>query len=115
MPLGLLFLFATLLLWFRSATRSRRLLLTEMLLVVLMIAATMYVQHGILPAMEHDRTGRGRRHCRGAAEQSRARGLRPAAQPLGEGGRIGAVAGAGSDSADGGRADRASGRQRVES
>jgi uncharacterized membrane protein len=56
---GLLFLISSLLLWLRSSTRSRRLLLAQILLVVLMIGATLYVQHGIIPAMERDRAAAG--------------------------------------------------------
>jgi uncharacterized membrane protein len=56
---GFLFLFATLALWFRSAPRGRKLLIIEMGLVVLMIAATMYVQAAIIPAMERDRLAAG--------------------------------------------------------
>ena len=56
---GLIFVFATIVLWIRSSSRSRRLLLAQILLVVLMIAATIYVQHGIIPAMERDRTAAG--------------------------------------------------------
>jgi len=56
---GLIFLIATLLLWFRSSPHLRKLLLAQMVLVVLMIAATIYVQHGIIPAMERDRTTAG--------------------------------------------------------
>ena len=56
---GLLFLFATLPVWFRSAPRGRKLLIAEALLIVLMIAATMYVQVSIIPAMERDRIAAG--------------------------------------------------------
>jgi hypothetical protein len=56
---GLIFLFATVLLWMRSTTRTRKLLLAQIWLVVLMIAATIYVQHGIIPAMERDRAAAG--------------------------------------------------------
>jgi uncharacterized membrane protein len=56
---GLIFEVATVLLWMRSATRMRRFLLAQILLVVLMMAATIYVQHGIIPAMERDRTAAG--------------------------------------------------------
>ena len=54
---GTVFLFATALLWFRSG--SHRLLTVEMLLVVLMMAATAYVQLRIIPAMERDRMAAG--------------------------------------------------------
>jgi uncharacterized membrane protein len=56
---GLVFAVATVLLWMRSATRTRRFLRVQILLVVLMMAATIYVQHGIIPAMERDRTAAG--------------------------------------------------------
>ena len=56
---GLLFLLASLLLWLRSSSRSRQLLLAQIVLVVLMIGATLYVQHGIIPAMERDRAAAG--------------------------------------------------------
>jgi putative copper export protein len=56
---GLIFVIATVLLWMRSSTRLRRLLMPQIFLVVLMIAATIYVQRGIIPAMERDRTAAG--------------------------------------------------------
>lgn len=56
---GLIFLIASLLLWLRSTTRCRRLLLAQILLVVLMIGATLYVQAGVIPAMERDRIAAG--------------------------------------------------------
>lgn len=56
---GLIFLFATVLLWMRSTTRPRKLLVVEIWLIVFMIAATIYVQHGIIPAMERDRNAAG--------------------------------------------------------
>ena len=56
---GLIFVVATILLWMRSSTRSRKLLLPQIFLVVLMIAATIYVQHAIIPAMERDRATAG--------------------------------------------------------
>jgi putative copper export protein len=56
---GLIFVIATILLSLRSTTRLRRLLVAQFFLVVLMIAATIYVQHGIIPAMERDRTAAG--------------------------------------------------------
>jgi putative copper export protein len=56
---GLVFVIATIFLSLRSTTRLRRLLVAQILLVVLMIAATVYVQHGIIPAMERDRTAAG--------------------------------------------------------
>ena len=55
---GFLFLIASLVLWLRSSARARRLILAQMLLVVLMIAATIHVQHGIR-AMERDRASVG--------------------------------------------------------
>jgi uncharacterized membrane protein len=57
--LGLVFLVATALLWLRSSPLLRRLLLTQIALVVLMVAATMYVQAAIVPAMERDRAAAG--------------------------------------------------------
>lgn len=56
---GFVFLLATIAFWFRSAPRSRKYLIAEALLVVLMIAATMYVQASIIPAMERDRIAAG--------------------------------------------------------
>jgi uncharacterized membrane protein len=56
---GLLFLFATIPIWLRSIGRARRLLMTQMLLVVLMLAATVIVQASIVPAMERDRIAAG--------------------------------------------------------
>lgn len=56
---GLIFLLATVLLWMRSTTRLRKLLIAQIWLIVLMMAATVYVQHGIIPAMERDRTAAG--------------------------------------------------------
>jgi uncharacterized membrane protein len=56
---GLVFLMATALLWFRTEARARRLLSVQMWGVVFMIAATVYVQHHILPAMERDRAAAG--------------------------------------------------------
>lgn len=56
---GFLFLITTIGLWFRSEPRGRRLMPYEVLLVVLMIGATMYVQRSILPAMERDRAAVG--------------------------------------------------------
>jgi uncharacterized membrane protein len=56
---GFLFLITTIALWFRSEPRSRRLMSFEAMLVVLMIAATLYVQRAILPAMERDRAAVG--------------------------------------------------------
>jgi putative copper export protein len=56
---GLLFILASLLLLRRTFGRVRKLLVAQVLLVVLMIAATIYVQHGIVPAMERDRASAG--------------------------------------------------------
>jgi hypothetical protein len=50
---------ATGVLWSRSETRGRGLLKVEMLLVAVMIAATVYVQRRIIPAMERDRAAAG--------------------------------------------------------
>jgi uncharacterized membrane protein len=44
---GLIFLIASLLLWLRSPARARGLILAQVLLVMLMIAATIHVQHVI--------------------------------------------------------------------
>lgn len=56
---GFIFLFATIRSWLRADGRGRRILVTQMLLVVLMIAATMVVQVSIVPAMERDRIAAG--------------------------------------------------------
>jgi uncharacterized membrane protein len=56
---GFVFLFATIYPWLRSSASQRRLLSCEMIAVVLMIAATMYVQASIVPAMERDRIAAG--------------------------------------------------------
>ena len=56
---GLAFLFATIAVWLRVNPKRRRLLRAEMLFVLLMIAATMYVQGSIVPAMERDRIAAG--------------------------------------------------------
>lgn len=56
---GLVFLLASIALWFRTDPRGRRLLLAEVSLIVLMIAATMVVQSHIIPAMERDRAAAG--------------------------------------------------------
>ena len=56
---GFIFLFATIRPWLRADVRGRRLLVAEMLLVVAMIATTMYVQASIIPAMERDRIAAG--------------------------------------------------------
>jgi len=56
---GFVFLMASIALWFRIDPRGRRLLLAEVSLIVLMIAATMVVQGSIIPAMERDRTAAG--------------------------------------------------------
>jgi uncharacterized membrane protein len=56
---GVFFLLVSLPLWFRTTPRGRRLLLSEMGLVLAMIAATMYVQSSIIPAMERDRLAAG--------------------------------------------------------
>jgi putative copper export protein len=56
---GLIFVIATVPLWMRSSTRLRRFLMPQIFLVVLMIAVTIYVQHGIIPAMERDRAAAG--------------------------------------------------------
>jgi len=56
---GFLFLLATIAFWFRTDARSRRLLMIQSLLVILMIVATMAVQSRIIPAMERDRAAAG--------------------------------------------------------
>jgi hypothetical protein len=56
---GLVFIVASLLLWRPSPARTRKLLRAQVLLAVLMMAATLYVQHGIIPAMERDRASVG--------------------------------------------------------
>lgn len=56
---GLLFLIATLPLWLRSTARARRILLVQIILVILMIGATFYVQASIIPSMERDRAAAG--------------------------------------------------------
>ena len=56
---GLAFLFAAIALWPRTSPRGRRLLITESVLIIVMVIATKYVQSGILPAMERDRSTAG--------------------------------------------------------
>jgi uncharacterized membrane protein len=56
---GFIFLIATTMVWLKAKASDRRLLIAQLLLVVLMIAATMYVQASILPAMERDRIAVG--------------------------------------------------------
>jgi uncharacterized membrane protein len=56
---GLLFLIATISPWLKSDARNRRLLTTQIAAVLLMIAAAMYVQVAIIPAMERDRIAAG--------------------------------------------------------
>ena len=56
---GLIFLFATISAWLRATARGRRLLITQMLLVVLMLGATCYISASIIPAMERDRIAAG--------------------------------------------------------
>jgi hypothetical protein len=56
---GFIFLIATAMLWLRALGRRRWLLLAQIALVVAMLAATVYVQAGILPAMERDRIAAG--------------------------------------------------------
>jgi hypothetical protein len=56
---GFIFLVATAMVWLRAWRRRRWLLVAQIVLVVLMIAATMYVQASILPAMERDRIAAG--------------------------------------------------------
>ncbi len=56
---GLLFLLVSVALWYETDPRGRRLLLAELSLVLLMLAATMFVQSSIVPAMEKDRIAAG--------------------------------------------------------
>ena len=56
---GFAFLLASIGLWFRTEPRGRSLLKVEVLLVVLMIAATMYLQTSAIPAMVRDRAAVG--------------------------------------------------------
>jgi uncharacterized membrane protein len=56
---GPLFLLVSVALWYEMDPRGRRLLLAESSLVALMLAATMYVQSRIVPAMEKDRIAAG--------------------------------------------------------
>ena len=56
---GFIFLIATAMLWLRAWGRRRWLLLAQIAVVVLMLAAAVYVQAGILPAMERDRIAAG--------------------------------------------------------
>jgi len=56
---GFAFLFATIYPWLKSSPHYRRLLTAQLAAVVLMIAATMYVQAAIIPAMERDRIAAG--------------------------------------------------------
>jgi uncharacterized membrane protein len=59
---GVLFLASTTALWMQAAktgSPARRLLMAELWLVLLMMAATAYVQMTIVPAMERDRIAAG--------------------------------------------------------
>jgi uncharacterized membrane protein len=56
---GFLFLIATFCHWLKSNQRERTLFTTQFAAVVLMIAATIYVQAAIIPAMERDRIAAG--------------------------------------------------------
>src|SRR5450755_2269888 len=56
---GFIFLIATAMVWLRAKTGFLSLLTAQILLVVLMIGATMYIQASILPAMERDRVVAG--------------------------------------------------------
>lgn len=56
---GCVFVVASLLLWKHSSPLARKLIAAELLLVILMIAATVYVQRHIVPAMERDRAAVG--------------------------------------------------------
>jgi hypothetical protein len=56
---GFIFLFATIPDWLRAAARGRKLFITQMLLVLLILGATCYVSASIIPAMERDRIAAG--------------------------------------------------------
>jgi putative copper export protein len=56
---GMVFVIASLLLWKHSSPLARKLLGAELPLVILMIAATEYVQMHVVPAMERDRAAVG--------------------------------------------------------
>jgi uncharacterized membrane protein len=56
---GLLFLLATIHPWLKSNPRNRNLLSTQLAAIILMIAATLYVQVSIIPAMERARIAAG--------------------------------------------------------
>jgi len=56
---GFAFLLASIGLWFRTDPRGRRLLVAEVSLIVLMLAATTVVRSSIIPAMERDRATAG--------------------------------------------------------
>jgi uncharacterized membrane protein len=56
---GFIFLVATAMAWLRAWKRRRNLVVAQILLDVLMLGATMYVQSGIVPAMERDRSATG--------------------------------------------------------
>jgi uncharacterized membrane protein len=56
---GMVFVIASLLLWKHSSRITRKLLGAELLLVILMMAVTAYVQMHIVPAMERDRAAVG--------------------------------------------------------
>lgn len=56
---GFTFVIATIPLWLRTEPTTRRLLMIESLLTIVMLAATAVVQHGIVPAMERDRIAAG--------------------------------------------------------
>lgn len=56
---GLVFIIGTLLLWKHGSPVTRKLLACELVAVVLMLAAIVYVQKGIVPAMERDRASVG--------------------------------------------------------
>jgi uncharacterized membrane protein len=56
---GLVFIIGTLLLWKHGSPVTRKLFAWELVGVVLMLAAILYVQAGIVPAMERDRASVG--------------------------------------------------------
>lgn len=52
---GMVFILCSLLEWQRAAPRTRKLLAVELPLAIVMFVAVLYVQRGIVPAMERDR------------------------------------------------------------
>ena len=56
---GVVFVVSSLLLWKRSSPLTRKLAAVEVTLVIFMLAAILYVQRSIVPAMERDRASVG--------------------------------------------------------